>query len=393
MIADAELTPRPAIDRLALGGALVGVGALVVGLMVAPTRTWANLLLNGFYFVSLSLGALVFLSTQYLTKAGWSTAIRRVPEGLAAYLPIGALLILPVWFGRHQLYEWMEPGAAEGDALLAAKAPYLNEPFFLVRMVVILAVWAGFAYLFRRASLAQDASGNGEAQRARLTRLSAIFLVVFAVTVSIASFDWLMSVEPHWFSTIYGVYVFSGLFVAAIAAVTVGVLVLGQEGGPLERAVSEEHLHDLGKMIFAFSTFWAYIWVSQYLLIWYGNIPEEATYFALRTGEGWLPVFALNVILNWGVPFLVLMSRNAKRNPRVLLAVAAVVLVGHWLDLYLLVMPPLLPGFAIGLIEVLTFVGFAGLFLAVVRWALQGATLVPKEDPLLGESLSYHAEQ
>ncbi len=252
-----------------------------------------------------------------------------------------------------------------------------------MRLLVILALWSLFAVLLVRASRrTRDVAGW---QRA--IRISGVFIPVFAVTLSVASFDWLMSVEPHWFSTIYAVYVFAGVFVGAVAAITVGVLWSSGSGGPLEEVVHQGHLHDLGKLLFAFSTFWAYIWVSQYLLIWYGNIPEEATHYVLRTQDPWLGLFALNMLVNWVVPFIVLLSAKAKRSRRILGAVAGLLLLGRWLDFRLLIVPPLVEHAAVPWWEPAVFLGAVALLVLGFRFALRRAPPVPQHDPLLAESL------
>ncbi len=221
-----------------------------------------------------------------------------------------------------------------------------------------------------------------------MVRLSAVFLVLFAITFSLASFDWLMSLQPHWTSTMFAVYTFAGLFQAGIAAITLAVARLARRG-PLAESLNQSHLHDLGKLLFAFSIFWAYIWVCQYLLIWYGNLSEEIPYYAVRTRGDWLPLFALVPVLSWLVPFLALMSRGAKRSPTVLAAVACVVLVGSWLNLYMIVAPAVLPGPRLGLPELLITAGFAALLWLAATRALASAPLLARNDPFLGESLRH----
>jgi len=385
-----ESTRGSRVGPSAAVAALAGALALAVGIAADPVRGLANLLLHNFYFVSLALGALFFLAVLYLAEAGWFVVLRRVPEAMSTFVPVAGGLMLLVYIGREYLYPWARPAAQE-DPLLVGKASYLNDFGFLMRMLLVVALWSGFVWLMRRGSRAQDDSSDGLAERRLLKRASAVFVPVFAVTYSVASFDWLMSLEPHWFSTIYAVYTFAGLFLGSLAAITAAVVLLRENGGPLGGVVRDDHLHDLGKLLFAFSTFWAYIWVSQYLLIWYGNLPEEVTHYVVRTSGPWLGLFALNVVLNWGLPFTVLLGRSAKRNPRVLLLVAGAVLVGRWLDLHLLIRPPLSNGHTgLGWLELIGFLGYAGLFVLVTRRALGAAPMVPERDPLLAESRSYH---
>jgi len=293
-------------ERVAWGLLIAGAAAAAIGLAVNPQRTWPDLLLNGFYVMTLALGGMVFIAIQYLSGASWSANIRRVPEALMAALPAASILMLTLFFGREWLYPWSRPGAHAGEI---ARSTYLSTPFFFARMALFVAVWTIFAYRMRRVSLQEDGDA-GSIHHRRLVRCSALFIPAFAVSFSLASFDWLMTLVPHWGSTIFAIYTFAGLLVGAVAAVTLGVVLL-LERGDLAGIVNEHHLHDLGKLLFAFSTFWAYIWVSQYLLIWYGNLPEETAYYVTRTGSNWMWLFLLNLAVNWVVPFVVLM-----RSPR-----------------------------------------------------------------------------
>jgi len=287
---------------------------------------WAGVLLVSYYAVGLGLAGLCFLAIHYTAGATWSDALRRPAEALARALPFALVLLVMVLVARPQLYEWTNAGfGAAGGSELAFKRFWLARPFFLARAVAYAVIWAGFALAFRRVSRRQVA-------------VSAAFLVVFSVTFTLASVDWIMSLEPHWYSTVFGVYNFAGLFLSGLAAIVLAALWLERQG-PLRGVLTEEHLHDLGKLLFAFSTFWMYIWFSQYMLIWYTNIPEETTYFLRRLHGVWFGLFLLNVLLNWVVPFAVLLRRDTKRARTVLAVVAAVVLVGRALDLYLMIFP------------------------------------------------------
>jgi hypothetical protein len=240
-----------------------------------------------------------------------------------------------------------------------------------------------------RTSRRQDSDGDAAHTR-RNARLSVIFILAFAVTFWLASFDWIMSLEPHWASTIFGVYNFAGMFSSGIAALILLVVWL-RRTGPLRDFVNQEHLHDLGKLYFAFSTFWMYIWFSQYMLIWYANITEESAYFVRRQQGAWGTLLVLNVFLNWVVPFLALLSKRVKRNPRTLAKVAAVGLAGRWLDLYLMIAPAAAPGPPrIGPIEIGLTAGACAVFVLLFRRSLRQAEPVPIGDPRLSESLAYH---
>jgi hypothetical protein len=369
-----------------VGLLLAGGGLFVAGTVSGDPRAWGELLLASLYVLGLGLGGALLVALFYVTGAAWAVPLRRVPEALTALLPLAAVGVGVVLVAHPSLYPWSDP-AQTGEPLSPFQRVWLTRPFFLLRSLVYLVLWLALAFAMVRVSRRQDQIGRPGLSRLNV-RLSALFLVVFAVTWWLASTDWVMSLEPQWSSTIFGVYNFAGLFLAALAAVCVVVIGLYWQG-PFRRVVTASHLHDLGTLLFAFSSFWMYIWFSQYLLIWYVNNPEEAVYFWQRQQPGWQTLFLLNVVLNWGVPFVVLLFRPAKQTPVVLLAVAGTVLMGRWLDLHLMIMRPVagadpLPG-----------VGGAGLFVAAVGlavlttgWALGRALLVPARDPALAEGLA-----
>jgi hypothetical protein len=368
---------------------LIGLGltTIAAGLAWSPARTWPNLLLSNLYLLSMALAGAILISIHYLSGAGWSVVLRRVAEAMMSALPVVAILMLTVFFGRQALYPWANPEALAGAPLSAAKAAYLSTPYVFVRMALVLTIWVTLARAIRKTSLRQD-EDPVPAHHQRLVRFSAFFVVGFALTFALGSVDWLMSLDPHWYSTIYAVYLFAGVLVSGLAALTLIVLML-RALGPLRDIVGPAHLHDLGKLLFAFSTFWAYIWFSQYLLIWYSNLPEEVTHYVRRTGDNWITLFFLNLGMNWVVPFVVLLPRAAKRHPQVLAAVCVVLLLGHWLDLYLLIMPEIFDAPAFGPLEVLIPLGYSALFAYLTSRALAEAPVVPLHDPYLEESLSH----
>jgi hypothetical protein len=382
---------RPQRGVLRLGAVLTAVGglALLGGLFAAPEQTWANFLLVSYYLLGLGLGGLVFVAFQYVTGAGWGVALRRLPEAMAALIPVASAGVAVVLLAYPALYPWAGPSPEAANPDTAFRHLWLSRPFVLLRALAYVALWILFARAIVRASRQQDEDGKvGHTDTNR--RLSAAFLIVFGVTCWLSSVDWVMSLEPEWSSTVFGVYHFAGLFLGGLAAVAVLAVCLCRQGA-LRGVLTEEHLHDLGKLLFAFSSFWMYIWFSQYMLIWYTNNPEETSYFLRRLDGGWRPLFYLNVLLNWVVPFLVLLPRATKRSPRVLLAVALVILVGRWLDLYLMIVPPLGGGpmQTFGVVEVGLAAGALGLFLLTVFRALGKAPLVPVNDPFLVESLPH----
>lgn len=370
--------------------AIIAAGALglVGGLLFGSARLWPSYILNAFYFLTLALGAMVFVSIHHVSNAGWSAALRRVPEAMMAYVPVGAVAMLLVFFGRHSIYQWSH-GITPTSEAMKMKANFLNTPFFFGRMAIVLAIWCGFAYLLWRESRRQDEDSLLE-HTERSKKYSAIFLALFAITFSLASFDWLMSIEAEFYSTIFAFYCFSGLFVSGIAAVTLLVIILRRRGFLAQ--VNEDHLHNLGKLIFGFSTFWAYIWISQYLLIYYANLPEETVFFIRQTATpGWKALFLINLFVNWLVPFVLLISRKAKRSEGLLLTACVVVLFGHWLDLYLMIFPPLGLSWMAGIVDLALVAGFGALFVLAFVSALGTVSLMPVHDPYLTESLTLHS--
>ncbi len=379
------------VERLTLIAlAIVGVITAVAGTSAAPDRLWASWLLVSYLTIGVGLAGLCFVAIHYTTGASWSVAVRRVAEALAATLLFAIVLLAVVFIARPQLYPWMNTSSlgSPADTALAFKRFWLSRTFFLERAAVYAFIWTLFALAIRRCSRRQDLDGNPRWTRMNV-RLSAAFLVAFGVTFTLASVDWVMSLEPLWFSTIFGVYNFAGLFQSGLAALILVSLWL-EWRGPLRHVLNEEHLHDLGKLLFAFSIFWVYIWFSQYMLIWYTNIPEETTYFLRRLHGYWQPLFIANVAFNWLIPFLVLLRRDAKRRRATLGLAAAVVLVGRWLDLYLMIFPSVVGEVPrTGVWEIGLTAGGIGCFGLVLVWILRRAPAVPIADPQLTESLQY----
>jgi len=371
----------------ALALAAAGLVATAGGLAVSPARTWPNLLLANVYLLSVALSGAVFLSMQYLSGAGWSAVLRRIAESLMCALPVAAALMLVSFFGWPTLYPWAAPSVWAGMAMLPSRRIYFSVPLVFVRMAVILGLWLLPAYRIRARSIQQDRGRADECHRGLIV-WSAIFVVVFAPTFGLASVDWIMSREPEWTSTIFAVYVFAGLLVSGVAALTLVAIAL-RALGPMRGIVTAAHLHDLGKLLLAFSTFWAYIWLSQYLLIWYANLPGEISHYLRRTDEPWMRLFLFNLFVNWVAPCALLLSRAAKRSAATLTVVCVVLLFGHWLDLYLLIMPASWRAPRVGILELLIPLGYLGLVVLVMSRALAQALLLPRYDPYLSESLNH----
>jgi hypothetical protein len=372
--------------------ALTAISLVVAatGAFVAPDRMWASWLLVACYLLGIGLAGLCFVAIHYTAGSAWSAAIRRVPEALAGTLALPLAMIGTLFLAHPQIYAWTADAtfAAATDRATAFKRFWLSWPFFLVRAAIYSAIWLLFAASIRSRSRRQDEDGDPRWSRENM-RWSAAFLILFGITVTLASFDWLMSLEHHWFSTIFGVYSFAGLFESGLAAIILVALWL-ERTGPLDGVLNEGHLHDLGKLLFAFGIFWAYIWFSQYMLIWYTNIPEETAYFVRRERGGWFAISMLNLVLNGAIPFFALLRSDAKRQRTTIAAVAAIVLLGRWIDLYLMIFPAVVAGApAFGVWELGLTLGGIGAFGLLLGRVLTTAAAVPVADPDLFESLQY----
>jgi hypothetical protein len=336
----------------------------------------------------MGLIGLFFVAVHAISESGWHTSVSRIGEAMSAYIPVGSIILLLLFIsgGLYQIFEWTHEEHL--DALLLKKTPYLNQPFFYSRLVVIIAVWSILAYYIRKTSLAIDVDGELKYFK-RLRTLSAVFIVFFAVTSSVASWDWLMSIDAHWFSTLYGWYVLSSMLAAGTAMIILLLFMLKKLG--YMQHVNKEHIHDLGKYLFGFSIFWAYLWYSQYMLIWYANIPEETVYFYTRH-RYFEQIFYVNVILNFVVPFFALMTRSSKRSFAFLVPVSIIVFIGHWVDLYQMIIPGAVgpEHSSIGFLEIGLCIGFLGLFLFFTLRALAKAPLASVKHPYFKESLDYH---
>ena len=354
-------------------------------------KPWAALYVACIFFMLISLGVLAFYAIQQVSQSGWSPVLFRVMQGITAYLPVGSVLffifLLLCGFHLNHLFIWLDPEVVATDKLIANKAGYLNFPFWIIRAAIFLMGWNLYRYYSRKNCLAQD-DANDDLNYKKNFKLSAVFLVFFIVTESIMSWDWIMSIDPHWFSTLFGWYVFSSFFVSAITVIALVTLYLKSKG-VLEH-VNTSHIHDLAKFIFGFSVFWAYLWFSQYMLIWYANIPEEVTYFITRIELYNLPFFGA-VVMNFVFPLLILINTDFKRITWVLVMAGVVILIGHYLDFFLMIMPGTVGDrWFIGVSEIASVLFFLGLFIYVVFTALTKVPLLPKRSPFIEESKHFH---
>ena len=396
MTTDTLVVPR-SMRQGAIALCAIGVIAFAIGLVTATQRAWLNLLIDGWFVFALGVGSLFFIGAQRLANSKWWSPIRRIPEALSMLVPVGAVLLAVLAVGFHQLYPWTDPASPEmHDAhplVVPGRLTYLAPAFVYVRMIVIAALWTLFALRMRKISLDGDAStAAGVSAYERLYRYSGMFVPLFAITFAAASYDWLISLEPKWFSTMFSVYIFAGAFVQSIAVIALTTVTLKRKNlwGPDGTLVDNHVVQTLGTMTLAFSTFWGYIWTCQFLLIWYGDIPEEAIWYVERCTGGWLPLLLGSFAVSWIVPFFTLLPQKSKRSIKVMTAMTVLVLLGRWLDLYIIVMPAKWSAPKFGPIEIGMAVGVVGLIFLVLVRGLSRAPLIPPHEPVI-EARRGHA--
>ena len=359
-------------------------------------RIWANIWLNGVFFTGIAVIGMFFVSLQYLAKAGWSSVVQRVAEALPVFLYITfPILLLTFIFKGDVIFHWMHEGitvkgSEHYDKIIAGKAGYLNPGFFIGRMVFFFVGWIALWQWMRRKSLEQDLNGGVENFN-QMVKIGTIFILLMGVSSSMSAWDWVMSIDTHWFSTMFGWYMFSSWHVTGLATITLTVLFLQDKG--YMKYVTFNHMHDLGKLMFAFSIFWSYVWFAQFLLIYYANFPEETIYF-LERWEGHDKIYKateiLNVMLNFLFPLLILMTRDAKRTPIFLKIACSFIIVGHYLDFYQMIMPGVVgPHGGYGLVEFGMVTVFASAFIYLVSNQLTKASLIAKNHPFLEEALHH----
>ena len=351
-------------------------------------RPYSALYVAAFFFFMIALGVLAFYGIQHASQAGWSPVLFRVMEAITYYVLPGGIIVLliAIWAGPH-LFIWMDPEVVAHDELIQGKSGFLNKTGFIIRGLIFIGGWSFYRWISRKYSLAQDTAEDNSNFK-KLFRWSAGFLVFYIYTESMMSWDWIMSVDPHWFSTLFGWYVFASMFVSGITAIAMITIYL-KSRGYLE-FVNDSHLHDLAKFMFGISIFWTYLWFSQFMLIWYADIPEEVTYFATRIEHYKLPFFGM-LVMNFVFPFLVLMNSDYKRIPWFIVTAGIVILIGHYFDVYNMIMPATVgDGWGFGLPEISAISLFLGLFILIVFYALTKAPLLAKRNPFIKESEQYH---
>ena len=390
-----QITPKAkrfALSLLIIGGVLSILGIILgAGDEHFLTRIMTNGLINAFFFFAIGLGALFFLALNYATEAGWYAVIKRIVESVALYLPYGigvlggVLLLITVMKGAH-IYIWMDEEVVKEDHIIQGKSAYLNIAFFWIRTLAYFAVYLIFLRGFRKRSLLEDEVGGTEIHFKNY-RKGATFLVFFAVFSSTSAWDWLMSIDVHWFSTLFGWYTFAGMWVSAMVVIVLTIIYLKKLGYLPQ--INESHIHDVGKWIFAISFLWSYLWFSQYMLIWYANIGEEVAYYVMRT-ENFKVLYFGMFLINFIFPMLILMSRDAKRDSGILMFVGIIILLGHWFDVYIMVSAGSLGVNAqLGILELGMLLLMAGAFIMILLKNLTKAPLLPVHHPFLDESIHH----
>jgi hypothetical protein len=399
------IAPGSGWRKLPILGAVLGVAGLggAAALMGDhKAEFWHSYLVAYMVFLAFALGGLFFVIVQHLVRAGWSIAVRRLAENVMITLPAMVVLGIPILlFGVEHLYHWADPAHVAHDAVLNAKKGYLNEGFFLARMAAYFVVWIALsAYFYLASTRSDDATGDEAARRAGTMRaVAAPGLLFFALSLTFAAFDLMMSLDPHWFSTMFGVYYFAGSALSEFALLAV-IVIAFHKSGYLRGVVTTEHYHDLGKFMFGFTVFWTYIGFSQYFLIWYANIPEETYWFGYRIADDFLPLTILLCAGRFFIPFFYLLRRHVKRSAGWLIPIALWILFMEVVDMYWLIQPVLAHHHAlasadhhmtmhVGLLDILTLLGVGGVFLAVFSWACGRKALVPTGDPRLAESVRF----
>jgi hypothetical protein len=371
---------------IAIGACLLILVAAIFITKPGASRIWANILLNNQYFMGLSLGAAFFLAVHRIALSGWHTLIQKLPDAMTAFLPVAFILMLLIYFGVHYLYSWTDNTLA--DKIIDGKRAWLNIPFFIFRIIFYFTGWIILTRLMRSSyGTLMTSSDIKYYDRGRV--FAGLFLVFYAITVSTSSWDWIMSLDVHWYSTLFGWYVLIGMFVTSLAFITLLIWFLKRQG--YLKYIRTDHVHDMAIYMFAFSIFWTYQWFAQYELIWYGHLPEETAYYITRVHH-YKVIFFINVGVNFLVPFFGLITYNAKRQLNWVATIAAILLVGHWIDYWLMIMPASTGDKSgIGILEIGMTIAYACLFIFVVLRSLSKSPLVVKNDPFLQESLNYES--
>jgi len=380
------------VTKSLFGVGVVGLLATGVGYFLDHDQFFFSYLVSFSFFSSIALGSLFFVMVQHLTRSEWSAVLRRIPETFSSYFWVWGLFIIPLLFGMHSLYHWTHADAVAADPVLQGKEPYLNTTFFIIRQVIYFALWSFLGYRLYKKSVEMDKTGDWGLQTL-LRRTSGPGLFFFAITLAFASFDWIMSLDPHWYSTIFGVYYFAMSFQGLFPALILVIFFLWRNN-LLTNTIQKGHIYDLGVQMFGFTVFYAYIAFSQFLLIYYANIPEETLWYYHRLEGSWSVVTYALLFGRFIIPFVLLLNRDTKHNHKLLIFTSVLVLVMHITELHWIVMPIInYSGISLSWLDFATLVGLGGIFMGLFFTTLKKHNLVPVNDPTLSDSLNKHYHQ
>lgn len=371
------------IQMTALVVGLIGLAVTIAGAFISQDQFFRAYLLGYVFWIQIALGSFALVMLHHLVGGRWGFVARRIAETGAMTLPLMALLFVPLLFGLRDLYLWAQPEAVAESTLLMHKTPYLNVPFFLGRTVFYFVVWIGLAYLLNRWSLQQDKTGDPKLST-RMKNLSGLGMVLYVVTATFAAYDWMMSLEPKWFSSIYGVIYIAGQALITFTFVIILTRILSKQE-PLAGWLSTNIYNDYGNFMLAFVSFWAYVSFSQYLIIWSANLPETITWYITRTHNGWQWVAMILIFFHFAVPFAILLSRRAKRNIKLLIGLAIFLFLMRFIDLFWQIMPAFNQTLTIHWLDLAAPIGIGGVWIAFFMWQLKGKSLLPLHDPRFQE--------
>lgn len=371
------------------GIGIVGLIASGVGFFLNSQQFFYSYLTSFTFFTSIALASLILVMIHHVTKSSWGIVIRRIPESFLANIGIWSVFMIPILLGMSSLYKWTSPEYVMNDPIMVGKIPYLNEPFFVIRQFIYFGIWGFLGYKLHNISVEMDRT-NDWGLTTLLRKFSAPGILIFAITVAFASFDWLMSLDAHWFSTMFGVYFFAMSFQALFPVIILIVLWL-QKNGMLKNTIGQAHIYDLGAWLFGFTVFYAYIAFSQFMLIYYANIPEETIWFYHRLEGSWAIITYGLLIGRFILPFILLLNREPKHNKKLLTFVSVWIITMHLIELHWIVMPVInYHGFSLSWLDVTTFIGLGGIFMGLFFTKLTNHNLVPVNDPQLANSLNKH---
>ncbi len=370
----------------------IGAGTFIAGVLTDRVTTWASYLITNYYFLSLAMGGVFFYVIQSITQSGWSSGFKRVPEAMMAYIPFAALFFLLLYFGTRHLYSWSNPEVVAGDPLLQSRSAFMNVPFFYARTALFFLLWIIFARILRKLSLREDSydptDQEGIMALFRKSELySKIFIFILVITFTLSAFDLIMSIDAHWYSTIFAFKNLIAAFLHGVSVMILIIFILHKRG--YFSFLNKYHLHDFARYLFMLSILWGYFWFAQFMLIWYGNIPEETVYYYVRWQGGWKVMFFLEIGLNWAIPFMLLLPVKTSRNMTIITVVIAFLIIGQYIDLFVQVIPGTTGLLQFGWIDAGLFLGYAGLFALVVAKTLSKAKIVGANHPYLEESMKH----